>query len=83
MSIASQQRVIEERDATIRSLREELRQAKVDGHVHRLLVDLCDEYEVSGLKVIPVATLRGLRPKHHGVYGGQPLTQAPEGDEDA
>lgn len=80
---AGQQRVIEENHKTIRGLRAELAQAKADSQVFTDLTNLCDEYEVAGLKAIPVATLRHLRPKKHGVYGGQPLTTAPEGDEDA
>lgn len=77
MSIASQQRVIEEHQATIRRLREELTQAKVDRRdavsVFEELTALCDEYEVNRLDVIPVALLRHIRPRSHGVQGGQPL----------
>lgn len=75
MSIASQQRVIEEKDATIRDLRAQLAQAKADARdvsgVYDELVNLCDEYEVLGLKVIPVATLRHIRPKGQGIGGGR------------
>lgn len=71
MSIASQQRVIEEHQATIKGLRQELAQAKANerdaGHVYEALTTLCDDTEVAGLAVIPVTTLRQIRPKGHGV----------------
>jgi hypothetical protein len=79
--------VIEEHQATIRDLRQKVRQAEADRadamFVFEELTALCDNYEVNRLKVIPVAILRHLRPKSHGVFGGQPRTTAPEGDEDA
>lgn len=71
MSIASQQRVIEGHQATIKNLKQQVTQAKAnerDGlSVYVDLTDLCDEYEVAGQKVIPIALLRQIRPRGHGV----------------
>ena len=35
--------------------------------VYDALTNLCDEHEVAGLRVIPIATLRQLRPPGHGL----------------
>ena len=71
MSIASQQRVIEEHQATIRELRRELAQAKANErdalYVYEAMTELCDQTVRAGLTVIPVTNLRRIRPKGHGV----------------
>jgi hypothetical protein len=71
MSKAAQQRVIEEHQATIRGLRQQLAQALADQRdatsVHDRLTTMCDEHEVAGLRVIPIALLRQIRPKGHGL----------------
>jgi len=71
VSIASQQRVIDEQNAKIRTLRQQLAQAKANERdaqqVYDDLVDLCDEHEVAGMSVIPVTRLRQIRPKGHGL----------------
>lgn len=75
MSIASQQRVIEDHQATIRQLRQELAQAKADvraaSDVYNRLTDLCDEHVVAGQTEIPVTILRQIRPKGTGIGGGR------------
>lgn len=75
VSIASQQKVIEQHQATITSLRRELAQANANlrsvSTVYNALVDMCDEHEAAGLKAIPVTTLRGIRPQGQGLGGGQ------------
>lgn len=75
MSIASQQRVIEEHQATIRSLRRELAQAKADrrdvASVYDDLVALCDETEAGGQAIVPVTILRQIRPRGTGLGGGR------------
>lgn len=71
MSRAAQQRVIEEHQATIRTLRQQLRQAQANERdatqVFTDLVALCDDAEVAGMSVIPVTRLRQIRPKGHGL----------------
>lgn len=68
---ASQQRVIQEKDATIRDLRARLAQAEANerdaAQVYEALTALCDETEMAGLPVVPVTVLRSIRPKGHGV----------------
>lgn len=75
MSIASQQRVIEEHQATIRRLRQELAQQKADTRnalqVYNDLTDLCDEYVVAGQTTIPITIIRRVRPKGTGLGGGR------------
>lgn len=75
MSIASQQRVIEEHQATIRRLRQELAQAKADTRnalqVYRDLTDLCDEFYAAGQDSIPVTIIRTVRPRGTGLGGGR------------
>lgn len=71
MSIASQQRVIEEHQATIRDLRHQLAQAKADRRdalsVYEALTTVCDETVVGGQSVVPVTVLRQIRPKGHAL----------------
>jgi hypothetical protein len=75
MSIASQQRVIQEHQATIGALRQELAQAKADRRdalsVYDDLVALCDEYVAGGMSVVPITVLRQVRPKGTGIGGGR------------
>lgn len=75
MSIASQQRVIEEHQATIRRLRQELAQERANVRnalqVYRDLTDLCDDYVVSGQTVIPITIIRTIRPRGTGLGGGR------------
>lgn len=75
MSIASQQRVIEELNATITRLKRELAQSKADTRnalqVYRDLTDLCDEYVVAGQTTIPITIIRQVRPKGTGLGGGR------------
>lgn len=71
MSIASQQRVIEGHQATIKDLRRQLAQAEADRRdgldVYVRLTDVCDDHVVAGLDAVPVTILRTLRPKGHGL----------------
>lgn len=75
MSIASQQRVIEDHQATIRSLRQQLAQAKADQRaaldIYQRLTALCDEHVTAGMTVVPITVLRQIRPKGTGIGGGR------------
>lgn len=71
MSIASQQRVIEEHQATIKNLKQQVTQAKANERdavsVYEDLTTMCDEHEAAGQRVVPIALLRQIRPRGHGV----------------
>ena len=75
MSREAQQRVIEEHQATIRRLRNELAQERANTRnalqVYRDLTDLCDEYVAAGQTEIPVTIARQIRPRGTGLGGGR------------
>lgn len=62
MSIASQQRVIEEKDATIRDLRGQLAQVRADArrlrHTPDAITALCDQFEKIGQHTVSIALVR-------------------------
>ena len=74
MSIASQQRVIQEHQATIRQLRQQLAQAKADRRdalsVYEHLTETCDNYVVAGRREVPISVLRQIR-REGRTWGGR------------